>query len=158
LSGQYKKIDGEVNYSPLTKASRTKNIWDNAPDWAKWVAKDMDGHCYWYENEPILHSYGSLWYVLSGNYLQTDAECPTLEKMSRPEEIKQRSVWDNAPDWAKWLVKDSCGVCWWYEYEPWLLGVGEIDKPMWCMESGRYAIALPSPSVAMPTLTKIGRD
>lgn len=29
-----------------------KPSWDEAPEWAKWLAMDADGDWYWYLNEP----------------------------------------------------------------------------------------------------------
>lgn len=28
--------------------------WDDAPEWARFLAMDEDGEWYWYENEPII--------------------------------------------------------------------------------------------------------
>ena len=29
-----------------------KPDWNNAPEWAQWVAMDVNGHWYWYRIEP----------------------------------------------------------------------------------------------------------
>ena len=30
-----------------------KPSWDDAPEWAQWLAKDDDGKWFWYENKPV---------------------------------------------------------------------------------------------------------
>ena len=39
--------------------------WDNAPEWARWVAMDEDGVYWWYQNMPhpfdLPHPYYSYW-------------------------------------------------------------------------------------------------
>ena len=32
--------------------------WENAPDWANWVAMDESLDWYWYENKPALDEWG----------------------------------------------------------------------------------------------------
>lgn len=32
----------------------SKPKWDDAPAWAKWLARDLDGVWFWYENEPYI--------------------------------------------------------------------------------------------------------
>lgn len=36
-----------------------KPSWDDAPDWAQWLAMDSLGHWYWYEIKPV--DYGGYW-------------------------------------------------------------------------------------------------
>jgi len=38
-----------------------KPSWDDAPEWAQWLAKDKDGTWYWYEYQPIV-AHGQ-WYM-----------------------------------------------------------------------------------------------
>ncbi|XQA74642.1 hypothetical protein ACM9XA_03635 [Xanthomonas sacchari] len=33
----------------------SKPSWDDAPDWAQWLAMDADGQWYWYESKPEWH-------------------------------------------------------------------------------------------------------
>lgn len=37
----------EINLNPI------KPSWDNAPEWANWLAMDADGTWYWYNVKPI---------------------------------------------------------------------------------------------------------
>lgn len=32
---------------------------NNAPEWAQWLAKDRDGICYWFENQPKYNKRGN---------------------------------------------------------------------------------------------------
>jgi hypothetical protein len=40
----------------------SKPNWDDAPDWANWVAMDRGGHWYWHAGEPFWDSYDGAWY------------------------------------------------------------------------------------------------
>lgn len=31
----------------------SKPSWDDAPEWAQWMAQDENGEWYWYEREPV---------------------------------------------------------------------------------------------------------
>jgi len=35
-----------------------KPSWDDAPEWAQWLAIDFDGEWIWFECEPISNEYG----------------------------------------------------------------------------------------------------
>ena len=57
----------------------TKPSWDDAPDWAWWLAQDRDGKWWWFENAPTLHSEKGFW----------DTE------FGRKECIGTVEIWDN---------------------------------------------------------------
>lgn len=38
----------------INRRSEMKPDWENAPFWANYLAMDMDGSWYWYENEPSI--------------------------------------------------------------------------------------------------------
>ena len=40
------------------------SIWDNAPDWAQWVATDSDGAVWFYEEKPVAEF--AAWIVMTG--------------------------------------------------------------------------------------------
>ena len=40
------------------------NIWDNAPDWAVWVATDSDGTVWFYEEKPMAEF--AAWIAMTG--------------------------------------------------------------------------------------------
>lgn len=48
--------------------------WNDAPEWANYVAKDGDGEWYWYENEPT--PFGASWLLNSGRSYYIGAESP----------------------------------------------------------------------------------
>lgn len=59
-----------------------KPDWKDAPEWAKWLAMDADGHWYWFEGEPKLRE--DCWrlaFAASGRYRH--AGCIQLLSPSR---------------------------------------------------------------------------
>lgn len=42
-----------------------KPSWDDAPEWAKWLAVDPDGDWFWYENKP---EWDTRWDNMKGRY------------------------------------------------------------------------------------------
>jgi len=51
------ELTGPANgYCPLMSQGEhpMSTIWDNAPEWAQFIATDADGQEYWYEHEPTL--------------------------------------------------------------------------------------------------------
>ncbi|MBA6068379.1 hypothetical protein [Pseudomonas mosselii] len=55
----------------------SKPDWNDAPDWAEWLAAyGPDGYWVWYEAEPSWMS-GGWWYSYSGEWLM-DKRFPTL--------------------------------------------------------------------------------
>jgi len=43
-----------------------KPSWDDAPEWANYLAMDYDGEWFWFEFEPKLNSSGKVWARMSG--------------------------------------------------------------------------------------------
>ena len=39
----------------------TKPSWENAPDWAQWLARDADGEWCWYEARPKIQTGDTYW-------------------------------------------------------------------------------------------------
>lgn len=44
----------------------TKPNWNNAPEWAKYLAMDSSGEWWWYENEPLQSIDNQRWYSALG--------------------------------------------------------------------------------------------
>ena len=40
--------------------------WSEAPEWARWRAKDSSGEVWYYENEPAKHHKVQMWVALDG--------------------------------------------------------------------------------------------
>lgn len=57
-----RKEDSEPERQPA--ASGDKPSWNDAPEWAQWVAQDADGEWFWYEEKPGLAS--CTWYENDG--------------------------------------------------------------------------------------------
>ena len=51
LKAENERIRGEL--------ARIKPSWDDAPEWAKWLASDEDGDWEWYEADEIFFAMGS---------------------------------------------------------------------------------------------------
>jgi hypothetical protein len=49
----------------------SKPTWDEAPEWANWLARDEDGTWGWFENEPRIR-FNDGWYSDSGRYLTVE--------------------------------------------------------------------------------------
>ena len=62
-----------------------KDVWENAPEWANWLAMDGDGVWWWYECEPCL-THDSEWeydiYVaVNGRFEKLESSyTPTLQQ------------------------------------------------------------------------------
>lgn len=57
-----------------------KPSWNDAPEWAQWLAQDVSGHWYWYKLEP-LPSYGE-WSIISR--FAPKPQCKIACDMSNP--------------------------------------------------------------------------
>lgn len=47
--------------------------------------------------------------------------------------------WKDAPEWAQWLARDSNGLWYWYEMEPYVVD----DLETWDNQAGLFLQALP---------------
>lgn len=43
-----------------------QDVFNNAPDWAKWFAIDEDGNAYWHQEKPEID--GKEWLMTEGDY------------------------------------------------------------------------------------------
>lgn len=58
--------------------------WDNAPEWASYVAMDKDGTWHWYEHQPtILHQ---IWVDLGGRCVEVETTRWKDTLQQRPQE------------------------------------------------------------------------
>lgn len=50
-----------------------KPSWDDAPEWANWLAIDDDGEASWFQYEPVRHTgrYSSFWIPQNGGEMET---------------------------------------------------------------------------------------
>ena len=49
-----------------------KPSWNNAPEWARFLAVNANGHWWWYENRPQLQSY--MWWPQGGRDCTADED------------------------------------------------------------------------------------
>jgi len=46
-----------------------KPSWDDAPEWAQWLAMDSDGTWYWYDSAPLIeYASDNLWTPTGARY------------------------------------------------------------------------------------------
>ena len=62
-----------------------KPSWDEAPEWANWLAMDEDGSWGWFEVEPKVSAYFDMWdseytYLPADKYYSDDYWVATLER------------------------------------------------------------------------------
>lgn len=53
-----------------------KPTWGNAPEWANWLAQELDGSWFWYEKEP--------WYIKSKWIF--NGKCKIASQITLPKE------------------------------------------------------------------------
>lgn len=61
--------------------------WEDAPEWAQWLAMDQDGEWYWFEHRP--HSENYTWQSNSGRLVQ-DGYLPSCRDLDWRETLEQR--------------------------------------------------------------------
>ena len=65
-----------------------KPSWDDAPEWAQWLAMDEDGRWWWYEEKPVLQT--NYFYWLGS---KMEESLPVLDKsMVWDESLEQRKI------------------------------------------------------------------
>jgi len=93
--------------------------WEDAPDWAEWLAEDKNGKWFWYADRPkrgmIVWLFGdSTRYKGAGESGAANPDwAETLER--RPT---AKPTWEDAPNWANWLAQDPSGRWYWYGSKP----------------------------------------
>jgi len=57
-----------------------KPSWDNAPEWANWLAQDANGDWYWYKERPIPDSRDHIWTHKKYGYKHERALTPYIKE------------------------------------------------------------------------------
>lgn len=91
-------VQGNVsNEVEQLKSQQLTPSWDDAPEWANWLAQDKDGMWNWYESEPKLG--GENWYTKTGVLSESalidfDRWKQTLEQRPKPTpQVEVGQVW-----------------------------------------------------------------
>lgn len=102
--------------------------WDDAPEWAEWLAQDGNGAWYWYEERPYKHRLVDEWVPQEcadqegGVYTRFDKVSNGEKNPDWADSLERRPPgkpdWEDAPDWAEWLAQDKDGEWYWYEQKP----------------------------------------
>jgi hypothetical protein len=115
-----------------------KPDWSDAPEWACWLAVDLNGSWYWYEEKPEACSAAKVWLN------EPSSRCKFAGRQDRAShwglslEQRQRSPgfsvnWETAPHWARFAAQDPDGDVYWYERRPF------IEGGSWNQNEGRWA-------------------
>mgnify|MGYP006440564041 CR=1 FL=1 len=98
----------------LLWSQNDKPKWQDAPDWANWLAQDADGRWYWFENPPLIiddHIYQE-WVKPSGKHQYTYQQSKVfnwkLALEERPSNMKPKSN-NNVENCGPAEVKDLRG-------------------------------------------------
>lgn len=72
------QVDGQCYRIPMEDYKRITGMpeWSEAPEWAQWLAQDLNGHWYWYSHE--LHKEMTTWDGDYINHRHTDAPMTVL--------------------------------------------------------------------------------
>lgn len=105
---EYRKLQSELEQ---LKTQQFTPDWDNAPEWANWVAQDKNGSWCWYKNEPAFMRAG-VWRVDIG---ESKPVCfsnvqETLQRRPIPpkQKVEIGQVWKHSPVDSKYVI-DSLG-------------------------------------------------
>ena len=60
------KLDSSIHQNKVTMDKDFKPDWNEAPDWAEFLAQDNDGSWYWFEEQPVLNRAGKKWVTRVG--------------------------------------------------------------------------------------------
>jgi hypothetical protein len=112
----------------LTRRPQTEPDWEDAPEWAEWLAQDRNGAWYWYEERPYKHEFVDEW-VPQDRADQEGGVYTRFDKVSNGEKnpdwastLERRPPgkpdWEDAPDWAEWLAQDKDGKWYWFLERP----------------------------------------
>lgn len=72
--------------SEQCKPDKPASIWEFAPEWATWLAFDIEG-AHWYEDEPQIGSAGDNWiYPFDSRYDNYDEKVYVASKQKRPQQ------------------------------------------------------------------------
>lgn len=110
-----------------------KPSWDDAPEWANYLARDKNGQWFWYENKPIALT--GYWNNQTGKTMainEVNDWKETLEK--RPSPIT--SIWDLLPQNVKYIAMDEDEAWYGYEEKPML-----TDDDTWVVDSDDWYYA-----------------
>lgn len=63
-----------------------KLSWNDAPEWAQYLAMDSNGAWYWYSHKPTVEDGDYVWYFVDGRYKRADSDWKeSLESRPEPE-------------------------------------------------------------------------
>ena len=73
-----------------------KPSWDNAPEWANWLAMDFNGIWYWYESRPgMSYHINGIWITKDSDIFQTASRPNNMNSLL--SEVDWRSTLERRP-------------------------------------------------------------
>jgi len=111
------------------KPEPDNRVWDRAPEWARFWARDPDGSAWFYELKPEWNETYTEWGGAggAGGMVNLDSSCLSLEQsqaslVERPAGVEPEPVpeidWERAPDWARFAAMDEDGEWHWFVVRP----------------------------------------
>jgi hypothetical protein len=105
---------------PAVEPDGGKPSWDDAPEWAQWLAQDRDGQWFWFRDKPVTGQ--NCWATQSGS--RSEHACVRDTKPSWHETLEERPAscdkpsWEESPECANWLAQDGDGIWRWFSDKP----------------------------------------
>jgi len=93
----------------MTHPDTEKLNWNDAPEWAEWLAQDARGGWYWYKNKPFINEDINMWNVNDPNWQRVNWCEPnpnwrnTLESRSEPQVPNEETRAECTPEERKFL-------------------------------------------------------
>jgi hypothetical protein len=119
IEARLKALDAKLGVKPGPENS----VWDRAPEWARFWARDPDGAAWFYELKPEWDETYQEWGVAGGMAGHDRSLEHSLASLSeRPAGVEPEPVpeidWSQAPDWARFAAMDEDGEWYWYGLKP----------------------------------------
>jgi hypothetical protein len=119
IEARLKALDAKLGVKPGPENS----VWDRAPEWARFWARDPDGAAWFYELKPEWDETYQEWGVAGGMAGHDRSLEHSLASLSeRPAGVEPEPVpeidWSRAPDWARYVAMDEDGEWYWYGLRP----------------------------------------
>jgi hypothetical protein len=93
--------------------SEYKPDWSNAPEWARFWARDADGQAFWHKDKP---TDGVVVFYHGGLSERDYNACPNWRETLQERPVApDRNDWSGAPDWAKARAWDRYGHEYWLD-------------------------------------------
>lgn len=99
-------------------SDENKPNWNDAPEWANYLAQDKTGRWWWFKDEPVIR--GEQWRLdafttMEAYYLDDEVWKSTLQ--SRPKQVISID-WNNVPEHLNYFAFDDDGAGFFFHEKP----------------------------------------